>query len=560
MSRDPSHGSPDGPKSVGAYYTPPPVARALCHWAIRRRGERVLDPASGNGAFLLEAVRRVHELGGAPHDVTGIEMRREAAAEAARRLAAAEAGSAQVRVADFLTLASEGWPAFDAVVGNPPYVRFQRMSRARREQAAAVAAAAGIRLDTMASSWAAFVLHGASFLRPGGRMALVLPSEIGHARYARAVLQHLHRNFASVTFVLFESALFPSLDQGTVLLLAEGFGRPFRGFTASRLTSADALPGGLEAARRYPLDAEALVAGEARLHHAWLPEGAAELLAELGRAGRSSRLLDWGDVSIGYVTGDNAFFHLSPARSRELGLGSAHVRRALFRSRALTGLQVTDDDWRRGTDLGLSGYLLLPEDASDPAIAAYLESGRLRGVPSRTKVRGRRAWYRVTRTAPPDLVLTAMSTRAPLLAANTARTAVCNTLHGVRLHGTPAPGTCQLLALASLTSLTVLSAELEGHALGGGLLKLEPSEAMRLRLPIPCPTPGLDPTTLVDPATVVAADRALRAGDRAAAQALADEALLVGLESVGHDGVATMAAAADRLRSLRRGARRLRNA
>ncbi|MEJ2357753.1 MAG: N-6 DNA methylase [Deinococcales bacterium] len=559
VSRDPSYGSPDGPKSVGAYYTPPPVAHALCDWAIRRDGERALDPAAGNGAFLVEAARRLRELGGAADDLTGIEMRPQAAAEAARRLASLGAGATHVHVGDFLAQPPADWPAFDAVVGNPPYVRFQRMPRPRREHASAVARAAGVRLDSMASSWAAFVLHGTAFLRPGGRMAWVLPSEIGHARYARAVLEHLHRHFASVSFVLFESALFPSLDQGTVLLLADGYGRPFRGFAASRLTSADALAGGLDAAPRHPLDAASLIAGDARLHHAWLPTEAAALLQELARCGGSSRLQDWGTVSIGYVTGHNAFFHLSPGRVHALGLGPAHVRRALFRSRALEGLRVTEDDWRRGAEQGRSGYLLLPQDAEDPAVAAYLEGGERRGVPSRAKVGRRRPWYRVTRTDPPDLVLTAMSTDAPRLAANATRAAVCNTLHGVRLHAGRATGTAELLALASLTSLTTLSAELVGHALGGGLLKLEPSEAMRLALPLPCPAAGLDAGAAVDPADLTEADRALRAGDRAAAQSVADAALLATMEGVGPEGAAVLAAAAERLRSLRRGARRRRD-
>ncbi len=557
VSRDPSYGSPNGPKSVGAYYTPPPVARALSDWALRRCGERALDPAAGDGVFLVEAARRARQLGGCAGDVTGIEMRAEAAREAADRLRSVGGEDAHIYVDDFLALVPEHWPAFDAVLGNPPFVRFQRMERARRERASAVAALAGVRLDSMASSWAAFVLHAGGFLRPGGRLALVLPSEVGHARYARPVLEHLRTHFAAVTFVLFESALFPALDQGTVLLLADGRGEPFRGFSVARLSSMDALAQGLDSMPRLPLDADAMVRGGARLHHAWLPPATHGLLEGLTGEAGYARLGDWASVSIGYVTGHNDYFHLSPARAESLGLPPDQLRRSLFRSRALRGLRVTDDDWRYGAEHGLSGYLLTPTSPDDRAVARYLDAGVERGVPARAKVRRRRPWFRVTRTEPPDLALTAMSGGAPRLAVNDAGAAVCNTLHAVRLRpGVPA-GTSVLLALAALTSLTELSAELEGHALGGGLLKLEPSEALRLALPLPVAgdegaPPGIDRRLI---AAAAAADRALRAGDGAEARCIADGALLLGRWGLAQGDRAALVGAAERLRALRRGSR-----
>jgi len=557
VSRDPSYGSPNGPKSVGAYYTPTPVARALSDWALRRPGERALDPAAGDGVFLAEAARRARELGGCAGDVRGVEMRPEAAGEAARRLRAIGAEAATVHVADFLGMEPAAGPAFDAVLGNPPFVRFQRMERARRERASAVAARAGVRLDSMASSWAAFVLHAGAFLRPGGRLALVVPSEIGHARYARPVLEHLRARFGTVTFVLFESALFPSLDQGTVLLLADGRGEPFRGFSAARLTSVDALAAGLERTPRFRLDADALVRGSAKLHHAWLPSAARGLLDGFATEVDGRRLGAWASVSIGYVTGHNDFFHLSPARAASLGLAPEHLLRSLFRSRALRGLRVTDDDWRRGAERGLSGYLLAPRSADDGAVAAYLATGAERAVQERAKVRHRRPWYRVTRTEPPDLVLTAMSGGAPRLAVNSAGAAVCNTLHAVRLRPGLPPGSADLLALAALTSLSELSAELEGHALGGGLLKIEPSEALRWVLPLPRRDAGGERPTFGPGLRAVAhaADRALRAGEPAEARRLADRALWIGACGMTEAGADALASAAERLRSLRRGAR-----
>jgi hypothetical protein len=68
------------------------------------------------------------------------------------------------------------------------------------------------------------------------------------------------------------------------------------------------------------------------------------------------------------------------------------------------------------------------------------------------------------------------------LVANDARVVAPNTLHILRLHpdcGVTSDGVAALWR----TSLARLSVEIEGHALGGGMLKLEPGEAGRVVLP-----------------------------------------------------------------------------
>jgi hypothetical protein len=78
----------------------------------------------------------------------------------------------------------------------------------------------------------------------------------------------------------------------------------------------------------------------------------------------------------------------------------------------------------------------------------------------------------------------------------------------------------EYLAVLALTSLTRLSAEVEGHPLGGGMLKLEPTEAEKLL--IPCPTDVS--FRLQDIADEV--DSLLRRGADANAARLADRAVL----------------------------------
>ncbi len=540
-----------GPKSVGAYYTPVLVAEALSRWAIRRPDDTVLDPAAGDGILLVAAGQRLLAMGGEAGSVRGFELRPQAAAEARERLAALGLDAVQVITQDFLKARPARPPTVAAVIGNPPFVRFQRLVGARRATAQASAARAGVTLDPLAASWAAFVIHSCQFLRPGGRLALVLPNEVGHARYARTVLAFLRDRFQRVTFVTPTGPMFPHLDQGALLLLAEGHGCTFEDFRVARVPSVEVLDASGTGSAVRSIDAEALIGGQSYLHRACLTPQVEGLLTRLAASGGVTRLNDHARVSTGYVTGANGYFHLSPEDAKRRGLDAKHLRPTLFRTRALRGIVVRPDDWVHGTHAGHSGYLLQPGADHDPALTAYLREGVERGVTEGTKVRARTPWYQVGRVSAPDLVLTAMAGHAPRLAVNEACLPVSNTLHGVWLHDASRDH-AGALALASLTSLAQLSAELEGHGMGGGLLKLEPSEAQRLLLPLGPTDQAERRPTLAD--AIDEADRYLRAGRTAEARALADRVLLEPLLENEPDALEAFRAATAGLRRRRKGA------
>lgn len=92
----------------------------------------------------------------------------------------------------------------------------------------------------------------------------------------------------------------------------------------------------------------------------------------------------------------------------------------------------------------------------------------------------RSPWYTVPDVRVPDAFLGYMSGRSPGLVANYANCACANSVHTVHL--TKGISTTDLLQRWSHILVT-LSCELEGHPLGGGMLKLEPREAARVILP-----------------------------------------------------------------------------
>lgn len=509
-------------KARGAFFTPPDISHFITHWAVRTAADMVLEPSCGEAAFLLPAVARLRELGAVDarleSQLAGIEIHPASAVAAAARLRAVGAGST-IQIGDFFDHA----PAkpVDAVIGNPPYVRYQNFSGEARAKGLQVALAQGVRLTGLASSWAAFTVHAAHFLKPDGRLGLVLPAELLTVNYAAAVRRFLLDRFAKVRLVLFEQRVFPGVMEEVVLLLAEGSG----GAAAFEVYQARDLG---DLAR---LDTAAWTGYTPRGADKWtsalLPAEALDTFRALTEGPGFAVLRDWGDTYLGAVTGGNAYFTLTHAEVAEWGLSDREVLPiSPPGAKHLRALDFTEQAWRQLADDGKRCLLFRP--GSRPSVAArrYITAGETAKVHLGYKCSNRSPWWQVPLVERPDLLLTYMNHERPRLISNSAGAHLLNSLYGVSLKEDHRALGRELLPVACLNSATLLGAEMVGRAYGGGLLKHEPKEADRL--PVPS----------VETLAAAAADlrrvmpqitAALRANASARAVALVDEVLLSGV-------------------------------
>ncbi len=177
----------DAGKLRGGYYTPPAVAAFLAREALRDGATRVLEPSCGDGEILAALAA----LGGPGLRTCAVEL---SAAEAA--LAAARAGpAADVLVGDAFAWYDEQRPdgAFDAVAGNPPFIRYQSFPETHREPAFRLMREEGLTPTRLTNAWVPFVVLATRALRPGGRCALVVPAEILQVGYAGQLREYLIR-------------------------------------------------------------------------------------------------------------------------------------------------------------------------------------------------------------------------------------------------------------------------------------------------------------------------------------------------------------------------------
>ncbi len=513
-------------KARGAFFTPPEVAAYVARWAVRSAADRVLEPSCGEAAFLLAAHERVQTLPTAGTTrLDGVELH-DASARAARALLRAAGATARVRVSDFFAV--EPAPSYDAVIGNPPYVRYQDFAGADRAASRRAALRAGVALTGLASSWAAFTVHSALFLKPGGRLGLVLPAELLSVNYAAQVREFLMRRFARVRLVLFTERVFPGVLEDVVLLLAEGTGGTDH-CELLQVQDADALA---------ELDPETAAvwtptSTSGKWTSALLPTTSAAAYAAATSGAGFSTLHTWGETTLGMVTGANKFFTLTPAQAAALGLRDDELLPlSPPGSRHLRGLSFTA---HMRAELGREGSATLlfrpPADPS-PAARAYIQQGEKDDVDAAYKCRVRSPWWRVPLVAPADLLLTYMNADTPRLTTNTAGAHHLNSVHGVYLTDEHRALGRELLPLASLNSATLVGAEIVGRAYGGGMLKLEPREADDL--PVPSPAGVADCAEALRAVRPRVRDH-LRAGRLLDAVRLVDQVIL-------HDGSALDAA------------------
>lgn len=484
----------DKDKLRGGYYTSSEVARWLCSWAIRSPTDRILEPSCGDGAFLDAAARRYIELGARSSTIakrlTGIEI------------VAAEAASARVRLRGSLGLLApdvvknsdffDWWQkseqrTFDAVVGNPPFIRYQSFPEPHRSRAMAIMVEQGLSPNRLTNIWVPFVVAAVASLRPGGRLALVLPAELLQVTYAAQLRSFLTDRFTRIDIVACNELFFENAEQEVVLLLADGCLAAASEANPCRVTMTETRTVA-EITKRLPT----VVLKEAQpktVQHdneKWLKYFLTDREITFMRALRASpataNLSSHASVDVGVVTGKNEFFVLSSAQVAELELED-YTTPLVSRSVQLKGARIGKADWKFMASAGDRVHLLhlKPINGTKPsgALARYIGVGEGNDVHKGFKCSIRAPWYAVPSVWTPDGFLFRQIYDYPRVVLNQAGATSTDTIHRL----TCKTGKPERVIANTYTWLTAASAEIEGRSYGGGVLELEPTEAERLLMP-----------------------------------------------------------------------------
>lgn len=467
-------------KLRGGFYTPSALVRVcLDRVADLIPGERkirVLEPSSGDGAFLTGL--REHPLADRVNWVTSVEI--DAAEAVVCREALDRTGFAGEVVGDsVLAWAEKSTRKFDVAVGNPPFVRFQFVSPAEKQRAAATLASYSIQASSVSNLWLSVFMSAMGKLVPGGAFAFILPAEALMGVSAQGVRSWLLRQCSNISIDIFPPGSYPGVLQEVVVLSGQ---IPPVGSSPNptlhvreheKAGSSDWTHIPKESARtwtRYLLNPEQVTA----LEYATSLQNVVPLR-------------DIASFTVSTVTGANAYFCVSSEEVEEHGL-EEWATPLLPRTRHAPGLDFTqfEHDILAKTD-NKSWMLHFAADKADPrtnrAASQYIEAGRALELDKRYKCRIRDPWFRVPVVAPGPLMLAKRCHNYPRVILNSASVYTTDTIYrGVLLPESPL--TSPDFVVSFHNSLTLLTAEIEGRSFGGGVLELVPSEIGRLSIPV----------------------------------------------------------------------------
>ena len=467
-------------KLRGGFYTESAIASFLVKWIRVIEPRTILEPSCGDGAFLAAIEQaRLSRL----KRVTACELDPIEADKAGTRTRLA----LRLLKTDFLRwylFRAQNGETFDAVVGNPPFIRYQYLPEEQQRLAEEIFSQLHLRFTRHTNAWVPFVIASVKLLRPGGRLAMVIPSEIFHIPHAQALRQYLAEQCSQVLVLDPQEIWFSDTLQGTVLLLAE---KKFTVEERGKGVAALAMPD----RQSLDLDPEtlfrtAMYTNGVTIEGKWMPIFLSQRERALLSALRQSKdvvpFCDLASVDVGIVTGANKFFLVDDKTVDKFSL-----RRWAYpmfgRSEHVKGLLFTEDDYRENKESGLpANFLWFREDAihSLPEKAKqYLQIGLDQELHERFKCRTRSLWYRVPSVHTAPIAMLKRAHNYPRLVLNTAGAYTTDTAYRVQ----PTRIEAESLVAGFVNSMTCLCAELEGRHYGGGVLELVPSEIERLLVP-----------------------------------------------------------------------------
>jgi len=520
-------------KDLGAFYTHQGLTDLICAWSVQAPDATVLEPSFGGCGFLRSTHDRLTKIGSSSsvNQIFGCDIDTNAF------LLLADVFEQPVDLTryhegDFLDQQfPSSWPkAFDAVVGNPPYLPYRKIDVIRRETVLSQLNNLGLNLDRRASLWAYFVALSVPYTATGGRAAWVLPSSFLYANFSNGLRKFVAENFEDVrAFELKERQfLLEGTEEKTVVLLCKGKLEYRQGHVCSDIPL-DQCAGvkDLQAAiQKWDEGRAKSVSHCGTSVFDSLSERPKHMVARLRANPVCKPLGDFLRVRIGLVTGNNAFFLLSDDEREALNLDPSELQSVLPRFQFAQGMQFSQLDHSKLLENGGKGYLVSEDDLdeSSDSIKAYLARYPQSEIDKCSTFKKRPIWCRTDDEAVPDAFFPVMQHNGPRLVLNQSGINCTNSVH--RVYFKPALTKIQqkMVALSLLSTFSQISAEACGRSYGSGALKHEPREAEKIEVLMP----ELHPKTVSAAFTRV--DRMLRDGNLEEVRQFVDQLILGAIE------------------------------
>ena len=495
-------------KLAGRYFTPINLADYIVEWTTNQRNiDNILEPSCGDGVFLECLENRNLEN---RCNIKAIEIDESASRLANERInnsfrfdsynnfienqaiALAENrnldddNGCYIINDDFYNVYENRLreQRFQAIVGNPPYIRYQYLSELQREEQNQILIRNQMRSNKLINAWVSFVVACVQMLDDNSRLGLVIPAELLQVSYAEDLRKFLMRNLQRTTIVTFRELVFPEVEQEVVLLLGEKDvthkdEHQLRIIEYKNINELIA-ENNIDEYEFYDIEIN-----ESKWTKYFLTAADLRLINDIKTNENFVKFSDIAKIEVGITTGNNDYFCVNKETVDKYRLENV-CRPLIARSVNINGVIFTQEDWRENISKGAKTYLIdFPniEYEHYPALhKKYIEYGEKNKQNEGYKCRIREKWYKVPSIWIPDAFFLRRNYLYPkfMLNSEEVRAVSTDTMHRVRFN---IPENRKRVLLGYYNSISLAFTEIEGRSYGGGVLEILPKEAGRIIMP-----------------------------------------------------------------------------
>lgn len=457
---------PMAQKRLGSVYTPSHIIDyMLDRLPSNLAPTRVVDVGAGTGRFLLRAAVRFPSACLLASEIDPI-----AATLARANLAAAGLTSrAQVVQGDYRELRLEPSIGPTLFIGNPPYVRHHQISREWKEWYVKAADTIGYQASTLAGLHAHFYLATALAVRPNDFGTFITSSEWLSTNYGSTIRQLLIKSLGVSYLDILDPRFLPFQGKRTTAIIS--------GFSVGSVPESTEVR---SVSSFQELSSQRPESHRVAVHTLATSSNWPKVIKGHSQAdGETIPLGDICSVHRGQATGMNKLWVTT---MNEFHLPPDVLFPAVTRARELFAV-----DGMLGSTTNLRSVISLPEDLGEldiqhhGNIQQFLRHAESLGANDGYLARNRKSWWSIRLMPPAPILVTYMARRKPAFVVNAAQARHINIAHGIypRIHLSVA----QISNLARYLQVSV--SQVDGRTYAGGLVKYEPREIERLRVPEP---------------------------------------------------------------------------
>lgn len=461
-------------KLRGSYYTPLELAEIMCRQLNNRQYNQIFEPSCGDGCF-IDILSNVFP----ESKITAVEIEDKEAEKVSRRHQNNQ--NIEVICRDFFDYyhTNKDKTRFDMIIGNPPYIRYQYLSKEQRDIQSEILTSNNMKSNKLINAWVAFLVACVQMLDENGVISFVIPAEILQVAYAEDLRLFLANNLSNMTIITFKELVFPDIEQEVVVFMGEKGSKKtgIRLIEVYNLTDLKKL--NLSKIRFQPISHE-----KEKWTKYFVNADEMELLSTIRNSSSFTEFSKLGIINVGITTGNNKYFSIDKATEEKYGLSDT-VLPLIGRSSHAHGIYFTKKDWQNNIKAKKRAMLVrfpdIPYEEYTDGYKAYIQYGEKNEENTGYKCSIRDRWYIVPSVWIPDAFFLRRNNLYPKFVINKCGAVSTDTMHRMKFNeGVDS----DLVLLSYYNSISFAFTEVCGRSYGGGVLEILPGEMGKIMLPI----------------------------------------------------------------------------